>query len=444
MTTTLPVPLEQKTSVLLTPVVLLAVFVLPISIAGTGIAIPAISKDLGDSPAGLQWVVNGFNFSVTVFTVVWGAVAGRLGYRQTFLAGLAVMIIASGLSASAGNLLILDIARVLAGVGAGALVTGGTALISQAYSGVKRAKAFAFLGTTVGLGLAAGPTISGALVGAVGWRGIFAVVGAISLVVLVVAATRVVPRTGSGSTASSGKLLDFTPLKNRAFMSIVLVPVAGSIGYVSILTYLPVALSAVANLDIASIGLFMLPLTLPVLVGPMLTAALIHRVPRITSATIIFTSLGMLITGDLLLLLLSPSIPLGALVAPMLLLGFGWGLPLGLIDGEALAAVPAESAGAAAGLLNFLRLGSEAVSVAAYGAVLTLLLTATTGDPVLARSVAAGGPGGADAYVSAFHILVGALALTTAVLSAGIAIVHRSHIRRTGSPSVNSAESRQA
>jgi len=48
---------------------------------------------------------------------------------------------------------------------------------------------------------------------------------------------------------------------------------------------------------------------------------------RVTSAGIVTVSLIMLVIGSLLFLLLSPDLPISLLTIPMLLLGFGWGLP---------------------------------------------------------------------------------------------------------------------
>ncbi|CUX67064.1 MULTISPECIES: MFS transporter [Rhizobium/Agrobacterium group] len=412
------------TSPLLLPIVLLALFVLPISISGAAIALPAISTDLGNNPGPLQWVVNGFNASFALFTLIWGAAAARLGYKRTFLIGTLIMMAGSVLSVLATDLITLDVGRVLSGIGAAAIATGGTALLSSSFSGQQRARAFALLGTTVGLGLAAGPTISGIVAEVVGWRGVFAMVGIIAAVAYVSGIRLQVNQIAAPH--SKAKLIDFSPLRNRLFLAIVLVPVAGSIAYVSILTYLPVALSAVLKMNAAQAGFFMLPLTLPVLVAPLVANLLTQKVRWISSLVIINTSLTLLIVGDLGLLLLGRDIPVLFLSVSMATLGFGWGLPLGLIDGDALAAVPEEMSGEAAGVLNFLRLGSEALSVAAYGAIMGTLLVNKISDPDTAYRIAAGWSGDPAAYSSSFHILLIAMAIITFLVTVLINVLHRS------------------
>ena len=114
---------------------------------------------------------------------------------------------------------------------------------------------------------------------------------------------------------------------------------------------------------------------------------------------------------------------------PLLFLGLGWGLSIGLIDGEALAAAPAHLAGTAAGLLNLFRIGSEAIAVGAYAAVLALLIRHSLSDPAVADSVAAGHPGHPGAYAAALHTMLLAIAALVVVVMAAVWLLHRSQTR---------------
>ena len=70
------------------PVILLAQFVIPLSIAGTAVGLPAISVELGAEPVLLQGIVNGFNIAFAVCTLVWGAIADRIGPGRAFFFGV--------------------------------------------------------------------------------------------------------------------------------------------------------------------------------------------------------------------------------------------------------------------------------------------------------------------------------------------------------------------
>jgi len=168
---------------------------------------------------------------------------------------------------------------------------------------------------------------------------------------------------------------------------------------------------------------------------------------------VIWISLGALISGDLGLLLAGPDTVVAVIAVPLLLAGCGMGLSAGLVDGQALALVPEEKAGMAAGVVNTMRLGSEAIAVAVYAALLTGLVTrrgeealagvdgvgnaadvvgkATSGD--LEQALAAAGPDVRDqvaplvidAYNSAFHTTLVVLAVVVAGLSGVIAVLLR-------------------
>jgi predicted MFS family arabinose efflux permease len=410
---------------LLLPVVLLAVFIIPMSISGSAIALPRIAVDLGDDATGLQWVVNGFNVAFAVFGLVWGVASDRLGYRNTFRLGIVIVVIASVISVTAANLPVLDVGRFITGVGSAAVLTGGSAILSNAYSDIKRGQVFAIFGTTIGLGLALGPTLSGALTSWLSWRGVFAAHGLVLLVALV--GSLGIPHIAHVLDPAR-RIVDFSLLRNPHFLALCLVPVAGALGYVTLLTYLPVALSAVAAMTAGAAGVFMLFATAPVLVAPMIASRLIVRFRRASSMTMIYTALGCLTIGLAGMFLLAPNIPLGWLAAPMLLVGIGFGLPLGLVDGEALASVPAHSAGTAAGVLNFMRIGSEAVFVGLYSATLTWLIGRAMSDPGTARATAAGQFGHAETYARAFHWVIAVLLILVIVVSIAIGVLHRARV----------------
>ncbi|MGW5452100.1 MFS transporter [Nocardia sp. NPDC003979] len=403
------------------PVVLAAQFVTPMAIAGTAIALPLISRDLGSNPTALQWVVNGFNIAFALTTLLWGAVSDRIGHRRTFGIGAALVVVGSVGSVVAPALIVLDLARVIAGVGAAAILTGSTALLSSAYEGARRTKAFAIFGTVNGLGLALGPTISGLLIAVVDWRGVFVV----HAVILAAAGlgTRLLP-AAEPSTAEHGPILDLGLLRNREFLAMCLVPVAGSIGFVTLLTYLPSALSGITDLSPGTSGLLMLAMTIPVFIAPVAIGHLVTRFPALTIGRVVYLSLAALILGNIGVLALDEGRSVLWIVVPMVLLGLGFGLPIGLVDGHALSVVPPERGGTAAGVLNFFRIGSEAVFVAGYAIVLSAVVGRQLSGAA-AHDTAAGQFGHPDVYRTAFTTTVAVLIALLVALTLAIIVVRR-------------------
>ncbi|MFD8708415.1 MFS transporter [Kitasatospora sp. NPDC059648] len=483
--------------------VLLAVFVVPTSISGTAVALPDIGGSTHAGLAPLQWVVNAFNVAFACFTLVWGSVADAVGRVRAFTAGVVLYAAGSLASAVATDVLLLDAARALTGIGGAAIFSCGAAILSTVFDGPARARAFALFGTIAGIGVAVGPSLAGALIQGLGWRWVFAAhAAALALVLLALPALSrtVPPQAGGGrldvpgsalfvlamvlvTTAivqgsqwgwgsagvlgllagavaalavfaaverrSAHPMLDLSVLREHRFLGLCLVPVAASFGFVTLLTYLPSYLTAVTGRDTGTAGLLMLLLTAPVLVCPMLAARLVGRGVR--PLTLLFLSLACLVLGDVALTMLSPSVGVLVLAAPMLVTGAGMGLSAGLVDGQALALVDPAKAGMAAGFLNTLRLGSEAVAVAVYGSALATVLGRRVGDGIggypgatdaagvadraaggdLAGAAALSGAtdrtGFADflarAYDSAFHLLLWGLAAVGLVLAAVIAVL---------------------
>lgn len=401
---------------LMLPVILTAQFVTPLSISGTAIALPEISNSLGSSATALQWVVNGFNVAFALFALIWGAIGDRLGYRVTFRVGGACVVLASLISALAPHLIVLDLARMLAGIGAAAVLTGATSILSNAYEGAARGRAFALFGTVNGLGLALGPSISGFLLAAFGWRGVFTTQGVV--VALTVLASGAIPHI-KHEAAAGQKVFDASLLRNREFLAMCLVPVGGSLAFVTLLTYLPSALSGVLGMRAGSIGVFMLAMTLPVLIAPTLVGKLTsHPGARIDVRHVVAASFVCLVAGSLLMLLVAVDRSAISALPAMILLGFGFGLPIGLVDGHALAVVPPERSGTAAGVLNFFRIGSEAACVAVYGFAMERLIARSLPSSE-AQKTAAGQFLHPHEYANAFHGVVS----TIAALTVGLALI---------------------
>jgi len=419
-------PARQRISPLALPALLIAVFLVPLSIAGIATVLPDIARDLGSDTVPLQWVVNGFNASFAAFTLVWGVVSDHIGYKRTFVIGVIGSIASLVFCAVAPDLLALDVARILAGASGAAVLTCTPAIIAGAFHGATRARGFALFGTTIGLGLAVGPTIAGALSTLFGWRGVFVAIAALITVSLAMIAT--VPNFRHRREPGA-KVIDLNLLRNTRFISIILMPVLQTFGFVTLLTYLPSALSSVYGLSSGQLALVMIALSGPVLIGPIIGVHLERRFHFLSVYGIFYGATALMLLGNAGMLLLAAFPPVWVLFLPMLLLGLSFGLPLGLIDRAALESVPAVSSGSASGLLQFARLGSEAVIVGGYALLISTLVAAQISDPMLAQQVSAGFAGYADDYLPAFVtgqiIIMSAVAASAAV----VALLHRAALR---------------
>src|SRR3954454_9999530 len=141
-----------------------ATFMLLLDITIVQVALLKIQVDLHASIDGLQWVVDAYALPLSTLIVTLGITADRYGRRLIFLTGVAVFTIASACRGLAPSLGTLAAGRAVQGLGGAAMFATALALIGQEFEGAARGRAIAAWGSSVGLGVAAGPLIGGLLV----------------------------------------------------------------------------------------------------------------------------------------------------------------------------------------------------------------------------------------------------------------------------------------
>ena len=172
-------------------IVTLGTFLLALDLTIVNVALPSLRTSLDADFSGLQWVIDAYALTLAVFLLTSGSLADRLGRKKIFNFGFFLFTAASLLCGLAWNILSLNIARGIQGVGAAVLFAVGPALIGQVFRGKERGTAFSIFGGGVGLGLALGPLIGGALTDGIGWRWIFLVNVPIGLLCLALGLTNI-------------------------------------------------------------------------------------------------------------------------------------------------------------------------------------------------------------------------------------------------------------
>lgn len=399
--------------------------ILPLSFSGGAIATPAIGRDLGGDPILLTWITNAFMLTFGSMLLLAGGLADKLGRKRLFLSGIALFAVSSAAAAMLSGVLMIDCLRALQGAGAAAALASGNAALAQEYDGPARLRAFSVLGTTFGVGLAFGPLVCAAMIAQFGWRAVFVLTLAVSLLAFGVASVAMretkaphsgpldiaggasfsgalalftfaiieAPRFGWGSATtlaliagSAALLLTFVriergaahPLlrldlfRDRRFLGVQALPVATCYSYVVLLVLLPLGLVGIEGMDEIAAGLAMLALSAPMLVVPSIAARLSHRWPAgtISAAGLILAAGGLWWLGRA-----APGSGLSP-IAPLLLIGSGSALPWGLMDGLSVSVVPVEQAGMASGIFSTVRVAGEGIALATVAAMLNLLVSA--------------------------------------------------------------------
>jgi EmrB/QacA subfamily drug resistance transporter len=157
------------------------------------VAVEPIARELHASLTVVQWTVSGYLLALGAGLAGTAFLARRFGTLPVYQASVIAFTAASALCALAPGAGVLVGARIVQGLVAAPLVPlAMSMLLGRDAGGVQRSGAISpVAGIMLFLGPALGPTVGGALIGAVGWRGIFLI--NVPLGVLAAVAVRYVP-----------------------------------------------------------------------------------------------------------------------------------------------------------------------------------------------------------------------------------------------------------
>jgi EmrB/QacA subfamily drug resistance transporter len=418
-----------------------ATFMLLLDITVVNVALPQIRDDLGGSFSDLQWVVDAYALTLAALVLTAGSLADRLGRRRLFVWGLGIFSAASLLCGLAPDPTFLNIARALQGIGGAVMFAVSLALLAQEFpAGRERANAMGIYGATIGVAVAIGPLVGGALTDGLGWQSIFYLNVPIGLTAIGVTfarlresrdpnATRVdwpgvatfsaalfmlvlaLVRgndEGWGSTqivallAGSAVLLaafvaierrvrePMLPLglfKRPAFTGVQLGAFAISASAFALFLYIGLYLQNYLGYTPLQAGLRYLPITLAAFLLSPVAAALLTRVPAR-----VLMSVGLAVSGAGLLLMsgINAGSEWTTLLGGFLVLGAGVGLLNPVIGDVALSVVPKERSGMAAGINDTFRQVGVAVGVAVWGAIFVAQGAAKVSDMTAGTALAQG------------------------------------------------------
>jgi len=445
-------------------VVCAATAMLMLDIAVVNTALSRIAEDLDTGLSGLQWVVDAYTLALASVVLTAGALADRLGRRRLFTYGLAIFTVASLACGLAQDIVMLNSARAVQGIGAAIMFAVSLALLAHAFpSPRERAGALAAYGAAIGASFAVGPLVGGLLTSGLGWQWIFLVnlpIGAFCLWItrtyvqesrdphwrgidwlgqltltaglgLLVLALLRGNEDGWGSalivaelTGAAVALLAFVAVELRVrepmlpmrlfrdatFTGAQVAAFAISASFFAIFLYATLYLQQILGLSAIEAGLVYLPGTILMLIVSAATAQLGAKVP---ARTMVAVGLALVAGGMALFTLADETSSWWAVMPGLLLACLGTGLFNPALSNVALGAVPVEQSGLAAGVNDTARQAGIAVGVATLGALIP--------------AEAALNGGSAAEYVAGLHdaFFVGAVLAAAGAVAAALLIAKR-------------------
>lgn len=136
-------------------------------------ALPAMARDLGESPLQMHSVIVAYSLAMAVLIPASGWLADRFGTRRVFMSAIALFVTGSVLCALSPTLPLLVGARVVQGLGGALLLPVGRLAVLRAFPRDEFIRAMSFVVIPGLIGPLIGPTLGGWLVEFASWHWIF-------------------------------------------------------------------------------------------------------------------------------------------------------------------------------------------------------------------------------------------------------------------------------
>jgi EmrB/QacA subfamily drug resistance transporter len=435
------------------------------------VALPVVARHFRAGASAASWALLSYLLVYTALLLVFGRLADLVGRRRLYLLGLVTLTLASLACGFAPNMVVLDVLRGIQAVGAAAIITNVTALLTDAFPPAFLALGLGLNVTVGGVAQVGGPLIGGFLASELGWRAVFLFNVPTGLIALIWS-RRVVPPGGKPSSrepldlvssvvcmgmlagvmaavSEAGILGWRNPLViGGAILALVAAPTFVLLQYrrryplvhpdlfrdrdramayvssflltgvrYSIVLLVALYLQAVRGQDAFAAGLHVIP----VAVGMMIASPVAGRLAGTFGAKVLATS-GLGLSGVGLVgvfLTLGPSSSYGPLLPALLCIGLGVGIFMTPNTSSIMASVTKDRRGIANGVRQLSQQSGAALSAAVCLAVIASPLTPVNRQAAYAGELSlVSGPAVREftgAYHLAFAILLGAVVIAVAV-----------------------------
>jgi EmrB/QacA subfamily drug resistance transporter len=395
----------------------LALFVLMLDSTEVVLALPVIQDDLHVSDPGLQWIQNGYLLMLAATVITCGRLGDILGRSRVFIAGTVVFALGAVVAGAATGEEMLIAARFIQGVGGAAMFALSLAIASNAFPPEKQPTAVGIWAAISSIALGVGPLLGGILVEGVGWRWIFwtylpfclaavvilrltvddsgdrqpdqtidvpglvTVTAGLGLVVLALVefevwgAAAILPLVAGLALLGAfwviehrvkNPLVDFGLFRNRPYFGASIAALAIVAAYWTTMFFEPIYLQGSLGYSVIAAGVLILPITAPLMFISPFTGRLLERLgPR----RLLVGGVAAAAVGLLGIVLLGGQGSYGAILVPYLVFGVALAAIYAPVSSAAMAVMPREQAGIAAGVLGMQRLLAGALVLAASGAV---------------------------------------------------------------------------
>jgi ACDE family multidrug resistance protein len=222
-------------------------FACAVAFMGIGLVDPIlkpIADELGAGPSEVSLLFTSYLAVMGVAMLVTGWVSSRIGPKRTLLLGLAIIIVGAGMAGMQDSVAGVVGFRAVWGLGNALFIATALATIVSAARG-SVAQAIILYEAALGLGIAAGPLVGGAL-GAVSWRWPFFGVSVLMAIALV-ATWLTLPASTNPHAKPTPLSAPLKALRHRGLLTVALTALLYNVGFFTLLAFTPFPLDMSAH-----------------------------------------------------------------------------------------------------------------------------------------------------------------------------------------------------
>jgi EmrB/QacA subfamily drug resistance transporter len=420
--------LDQRSKVLILVGVLLGLFLSALDQTIVSTALPRIVADLKGIEL-IGWVSTSYLLASTAMVPIYGKLSDIYGRKYVLLFGITVFLLGSLLCGLAADMTQLVFFRGLQGFGAAALTSTAFAIPADLFAPAERARYLGLFGAVFGLSSVIGPFIGGLLTDNLSWHWVFFVNLPLGIVALGFIVAKL-PRLHSGlkpaiDYAGAATLLltvipfllaltldkNDNPWTSPLILGLFAISVVGLVFFLLIerraespilplhlfrirtftltaligvtvgatlfaaIFFLSLYLVNVLGVSATSAGTTLIPLTLSLVVGAMVSSQIVQRTGHYK--WVIVGGMAIIIGALWWLTTLTPDTSIWMVRLRMIVLGLGLGPSMPILNLAMQNAVPRTDLGAATASRQFFQQIGQVVGSAVFGAILTGVLTTT-------------------------------------------------------------------
>lgn len=413
---------KQSNVVIVTIAVFIATFMTAIEGTIVSTAMPTIIGSLHGVSL-MNWVFSIYLLMTAVATPIYGKLSDIVGRKPILLIGLVIFVIGSTLCAMSNSMLTLILARVIQGIGSGAIQPLTFTIIADIYPLEKRARILGLNGSAWGIAAVIAPLLGGFIVEKLSWHWIFLInlpvglltmaliwfffkeekrehkkikidyVGTVLLILILLPLMLALQNIGSNNVFLplglvvisvisifafikverhvSDPILPLDLFKNKTFVIQNLMALLVSGFLISFEAYIPTWMQGILGLSPSMGGFAVTPSSIVWIFGSFWAGTLIKKM---APNRVIYVSLFFLFVGNGLLLLASPTTPFWYFCMLAGILGCGFGLTITTTTVTSQTVVEPENVGVATSFNTLVRTIGQSMMVSVCGIVLNTAL----------------------------------------------------------------------